>query len=352
GPRLFEDVPVLILSTMALDRKRFEAFLEQRLGLLPADLPEPVLDLIVPMLDFDPRRRPTAAEVMARCEDLGEAVAGDTLARWCRERPWPEGAMEPGALDGRLITEGTLTRSGVIASMDSADAITQRDGDGSPETSAASLALERPTGGAGPRLWLALGGVGVAVVVALLVVVGGVAGGWALGWFDGAPTAPTVGEGAAVEEVGEPVERVVETVEPAVVTEPGAGEPIVAGSGTNTEEATHQPPADAGTSEDPTTLPPAAVIPTEPAVVSPPAEPTPVTIRRRTGRVELEGTVVAQLVRDGERHALPADVPPGTYRIEGMFNGRDFEESGSITVEANATRTVVCRARMMLCNVK
>ncbi|MBW1877624.1 MAG: hypothetical protein JRJ84_04600, partial [Deltaproteobacteria bacterium] len=61
---------------------------------------------------------------------------------------------------------------------------------------------------------------------------------------------------------------------------------------------------------------------------------------------------VAQLVRDGERHALPADVPPGTYRIEGMFNGRDFEESGSITVEANATRTVVCRARMMLCNVK
>jgi serine/threonine protein kinase len=377
GPRLFEGVPVLILSTMALDGQRFETFREQRLGLLPADLPEPVVDLLVRMLDFDPRRRPTAAEVMTRCEELADAVAGDSLSRWCRERPWPEGAMEPGALDGRLITEGTITRSGVIASMDSADAITQREADGSPEVSAASLALDRPASGAGPRLWLALGGVGVAVVAALLVV-GGVAGGWALGWFDGAPTEPAADEGAAVIEVGEAGEpepvrdasEATEAVEPGAVAEPGAGEGEEDRSATTEAAPLSRPAAEVGaeptvgggTGEHSAPSEPSA--PAEGAAtagsspvegVGEPAAPppaAPVTIRRKAGRVELEGTVAAELISDGERYALPADVPPGTYVIHGMFNGRDYREGGSITVEADATHTVACSARMMRCTVK
>jgi len=259
--------------------------------------------------------------------------------------------MEEGALDGRLITEGTLTRSGVIAPVESADAITQREGDDAPEVSAASLALPRPAAGRGPRLWLALGAVGVAVAVAL-VAVAGVAGGWALGWFDAASPAP------AVLEVGSPEAA---PAEAGAAAGEGAAEPVgeEAPGAEPTSEPTALPSGPTATAGRPAPPPPTgegaetAVAPiAEPPVSAPPPEPAPVAIRRSTGHVALEGSVAAQLISEEERYALPADVPPGTYRIEAMFNGRDYDNGGEITVEADGTHTVLCRARMMRCTVK
>ncbi|MCB9689658.1 MAG: protein kinase [Alphaproteobacteria bacterium] len=104
GRRLFEGMTLKqIYGTMLLTRK-FNAHIEARFAEIPEDLDPSVRQLLAEMLSANADERPSAAEVARRCEDLVEALPGNTLKRWARQREWPLPLMTPGVLDGRELS--------------------------------------------------------------------------------------------------------------------------------------------------------------------------------------------------------------------------------------------------------
>ncbi len=109
GRRLYAGVGAMVQSTLALDRDRYEAFMEEQR--LPATVPESVVELVDECLRYAPEDRPTAAQLARRCEELADDIGGLSLRRWTREREWPTAAVVRGSLDGKVVTEGSLALS-------------------------------------------------------------------------------------------------------------------------------------------------------------------------------------------------------------------------------------------------
>lgn len=112
GERFFPKAHARRVGSLALERELFQAYLIERLALVPPDVPERAAQLLVEMLDYDHQARPTAEEVAARCDALADELSGPTLRRWCRETHWPAPRPETGALVGQELYEGSLQISG------------------------------------------------------------------------------------------------------------------------------------------------------------------------------------------------------------------------------------------------
>ncbi len=307
--RLHKDWPIPMLASLAVDRDHYEEHIVERLGLLPDDVPEELADLLCDMLAYIPEDRPTAGDLAAQCDLLADKVKGKTLARWCRDRAWGDGSGESGDLEGRTITEGTMSR---VAPPLPAPPV--------PE-------IEEPR--RRTRLLLA-GAAALFMMVAMgVVVVGGVGGAWGVGLFDP-----------------------VEPVESAEIVEPDP-EPVA-------EPTTEGP-------DDPEPVPEPAVEPPVPSPVEPPVEapgpaPAPVTVTKRepepevvaTSHVAQEGDsiVVVELKGAAGTFMLPADVPYGEYTVIAKYNGRDPHDAGSLTVVEGGDHAVSCIARMFRCETR
>lgn len=107
GHRYVERGDVRRLAALAADPAAHAAHLEARMALLGRGEGERarLLELLRALLDHDPARRPTAAELARACEDLVERLGGPRLRAWCRERAWPDPPARTGELTGRVLEE-------------------------------------------------------------------------------------------------------------------------------------------------------------------------------------------------------------------------------------------------------
>jgi serine/threonine protein kinase len=108
GERFYGSAVLRDVSQLALDERRYEAWLDQRIRALPTDLPRAIEELLVSMLDYDAQARPSERELAYRCEKLADGEAGPTLRMWSRDHTTLAGPQLDGALAGRTLTEGSL----------------------------------------------------------------------------------------------------------------------------------------------------------------------------------------------------------------------------------------------------
>lgn len=99
--RLF-DQPIAVLASLAIDRGRFEAFVNERVALVRDPR---IRDLVGRLLRFDPRSRPPAAQVARECFALADLLAGPTLGDFCRTRVWRAHETAAGDLVGRVLED-------------------------------------------------------------------------------------------------------------------------------------------------------------------------------------------------------------------------------------------------------
>lgn len=318
--KFFADLPIPVQTGLAVSPDRFAQHLEKQLRGLPSDLAPALRALVVSALTYDHTARPSAAEIASKCDELAEQAPGLSLSRWARARKWPEPGAADGPLQGRALTEGTMARTVGVDTL-----ATSR---------AAAPAPEAPPEG-GSRMGLALVG---AALVLLLVVGGGAAvvvlGGGVAAFVYAAPVDPSV---AAVP------------VDPAVADAP-------------VDELPADPIVEDAPPEEPPPEEPAPVVvaprstpraPVEPARVTPavvaPTIVAPVATTVHVG-FQPKGDVTASLVSDGRSIALPADLPPGAYKIEARFNGGEAVVLGAaVNVEAGAPLVVSCDAGFGRC---
>lgn len=109
--RLFHELPMRSLYNLAFSEERHGTWVRDALAYLPEVHPD-LRALLVDMLAFDPDRRPTAKQVVERCDALLPELPGDNLRRWARSHSWPEPGEYQGALEGRQLTESSFSWSG------------------------------------------------------------------------------------------------------------------------------------------------------------------------------------------------------------------------------------------------
>ncbi|MCB9685321.1 MAG: serine/threonine protein kinase [Alphaproteobacteria bacterium] len=109
GRRLFVDAVPVDMFRLAAEPVTYLAHLEEALAELPPSLDPELVDLVRRMLAHVAGQRPTASEVRLACDALAERLEGPPLRKWVRDREWPRAATIPGFLDGRTITEGTVS---------------------------------------------------------------------------------------------------------------------------------------------------------------------------------------------------------------------------------------------------
>ncbi|MBW1877869.1 MAG: serine/threonine protein kinase [Deltaproteobacteria bacterium] len=285
--RFFQDLTVKQQYRLAFEQAEYERFLQGRLERL-SGLPRPVCALVGELLRYDPEVRPTAYRVSRQCDDLVEMLGGATLRRWCQDRVWPQQETEYGPLDGRVITESTLTGH---QRTDETTWIPRSEGEA------------RATGGTSTRTFALIGAAGVALL-ALLVGVGVVCTG--LLW----PFSQDLAEVAPAEpEPPPPPPREDTAVEPVAAPEPSP--------------PPKPPPV------RPRTRP---VVPEpEPAIIAVTGSKTPV-------------------LRGGGTEWSPGEVPPGSYEIWVDF-GEGMRRYGTVVAEAGRTATVSCNPIRHECGV-
>lgn len=339
GRRLYDDLPVPMIVTLAIAADRYVAFLDKQLTSLQG-VPEPLLALLRDTLAYEPGDRIDAAALAARCEALADELPGASLARYCRERSWPDADGKGGELDGRVLTEGTMAR----------------------------IRVERaPSEPPRVRQWgpvVAFLALGTGVLGVFLAVLFGLAGGITLGigWWPGLwDSAPVAAEPMTSES-----QEVSASIEPETPSSPesaagGPGPEPLPREGIDGSPEPEPPVAAprAGTSSEPARSGPVKPVespsgeadaPNTPAPASPapPAGPD----RAATGRVVALGDAPAELDVNGERIAIPAEVPPGTWPVYARFHGRDAVRSGDITVRAGEQVSVSCISRMYRCDIQ
>ena len=318
--KFFADLPIPVQTGLAVSPDRFAQHLEKQLRRLPTDLPAPLRALVVSALTYDHAARPSAAEIAGKCDELAELAPGLSLSRWARARKWPEAGPADGPLQGRSLTEGTMTRSMASGTL------------------AGNRAVE-PVPEGRSRMGLALVGVGL---VGLLLIGGGasvvVLGGGLAAFLYAAPT-DSASVVAGVPDV-------------AIDEAPVEDAPVVAEAPASAEAPPDEAPPDEPPPEEPSPVevaepPPVAAVPVrhEPAPAAV-AKPAPVA----TARVvhvgfQPKGDVTASLVADDHSVALPGDVAPGVYKVQASFNGSDPVVLGmNVTIEAGSPLVVSCDA--------
>jgi serine/threonine-protein kinase len=110
--RYFHDMSLKQVYIFMLSSRKFMARLNDSVAELAGrDVPQPVLLLIQRMLNPDPEKRPSAAEVANICEDVAEELEGPALKRWCRKRDWPAPREIHGSLTNQTLVAGSFTTS-------------------------------------------------------------------------------------------------------------------------------------------------------------------------------------------------------------------------------------------------
>jgi serine/threonine protein kinase len=104
GAPFFTSSHIRTLSSMALEPSKYQRYLDERLHLVP----HPGLNaLLQDLLQFEAQRRPTAKELIQRCDELAEQCSGQTLGLWCHEQPWNDEENLGGTLEDTTL-EDTL----------------------------------------------------------------------------------------------------------------------------------------------------------------------------------------------------------------------------------------------------
>lgn len=327
GQRVF-DLPVTMLAAHAVDRARYDRFVEERFERVPADTDPDVTALARTMLDHDPARRPSAKSVEDRCEELADRLTDTTLQAWCRDRAWPVPSPTAGQLEGRVLTAGSMERP--VHTLDEPAA--PADGEPTPMPPRSRLAL-----------WLGglsvVGAAGLVGVIALSAV--GVAAGVVYVW----PAGPPVPVSAPVPAPS-PVPSPEPPAAPPPAPAPAPAPPPVAPSAPEPSPAPPKPtaqPAPAPPRPVPQPVPEAPrPTPAPPTVAAPAAPPT--------SSVTFEGAEAVRLQGGAGSFALPSRVPPGDYQIVATFPGRTPAPQGSVVVAAGSSVHIVCNGRMFTCS--
>ncbi len=106
GKRLFKGGDLRAQVALAGDDGMHDAFMRKRIDALS---PSPTLRaLLLAVLAYDPRLRPSSAKMAALCDDLADAQPGANLRQWCRRWEWPPEDHAPGPLTGRTIVEAAV----------------------------------------------------------------------------------------------------------------------------------------------------------------------------------------------------------------------------------------------------
>ncbi len=115
GRRYFVDPVPVDMFKLAADPHAYATHLELAFAELPPGIHPELLALVRRMLAHAASERPTASEVRDACDALASRLPGPTLRNWAREREWPKVLTVPGFLDGKTITEGTLSSTELLA---------------------------------------------------------------------------------------------------------------------------------------------------------------------------------------------------------------------------------------------
>jgi len=107
GRRFYAGASVRDIGALSMDERGFAAYRDRR-GEGLAQTPEPLRRLVLDMLSFEARHRPSAAEVVERCDELAEVAGGPNLRSYCRNRPSRPPIHIEGSLVGRTLCEGRL----------------------------------------------------------------------------------------------------------------------------------------------------------------------------------------------------------------------------------------------------
>lgn len=315
GRRFHADLAVPQIAGLAIAPERYEDWLAERLRAL-AGVEPVIVDLVRAMLDYAPERRPVASEVATRCDQLLDAVRGESLSTWARRHGWHEATHFAGELEGRVLTEGALAPS--------------------PEPTPRA---RRPR-----ATRAAVGAVLMAVILSAPFALGRLpAPSWIL-----EPTPVPVSARPPEAGFGTPPPS-----RPVVPRERRMPDPVV--PETADPDLPDPPP---GTADPPPRALPEAKAPAPPAPAPAPAErpapadplpEAPATARLLTGRVDLTGDASEVHLRGpGGLHRVPGEIPEGEYEVLAVFAGREVH-AGQLVVRAGGVHQLSCAGRMFRC---
>jgi len=108
GERFHTSTRLAEVTSLALDYRKYELYVEARLSKLPGSVPALVADLVGDMVAYDPSDRPQAAKLVALCEQLQDGVGGSSLRAWAAERSWPERVGRDAPFVGQTLTESLI----------------------------------------------------------------------------------------------------------------------------------------------------------------------------------------------------------------------------------------------------
>lgn len=303
GQRLFADVPVLMMTTLAVDEGRFDAFLAERFELLPADVDPVAQVLLLRCLAFAPHKRPRPSDLALSLEMAADVLNGRSLATWCRKRSWVVRTQMDGELQGRTLTDGTLSRE-------------------VPPARASRL-------GARAAIGLSVV-VAAAAAAAGLVAVVLVAQPWS-----GAEPVPEPATAAAPVVVAQPDEARDTASAPVAPPELAAAPPAVPPPRRTAPEARAAEPSE----------PP-------PAPDAAPA-PAPAPAAADTVMVSVTGDVaVVSLERGGEVVRLPGRASPGTWSVVAYFDGAAGVDAGTVVIRPGADAAIHCITKFSRCQIR
>ncbi|NCG18188.1 MAG: protein kinase [Rhodobacterales bacterium] len=110
GEKLYVRLNGPRILALALDEPSFAKHLERRKLALREGTDPRVVALMEDCLSHAPEDRPTASELIGRCDELTDVLPGPSLGSWARARDWPVEGAEDGPMVGKSYSD-TLSLS-------------------------------------------------------------------------------------------------------------------------------------------------------------------------------------------------------------------------------------------------
>jgi len=117
GRRYHEDAVPIDMVRLAASADAYAQHRAQAFESLDLTIPDDIVMLLHEMLSHAAAERPTAADVAARCEEIGGRLGGPSLKRWARQRHWPPPELVPSPYDGRMLSDGTVSSGSIGTSF-------------------------------------------------------------------------------------------------------------------------------------------------------------------------------------------------------------------------------------------
>jgi serine/threonine protein kinase len=327
GERLFADCTLRDVYSLVLDPERHAAHLRDRFAAL-GPVPPRVLELLRDLLDYDAGKRPTASEVVDRCEALVERLDGPRLRAWCQDRSWPTISEQSGMLTGRILDPSPIgpSEDGPTVRDDTRYDTTTLDRTQPLDFPSGTVDREVHLPEPRPRTRFGLvarrPGCGRASPSFAVLVVASASGLVAVAAF---------GVGGSAERAPLPA--------PTPVAELDGGDVIQVGRSERSAPNALWLPGGPRTAPDPLPVGSSEPAPVAPAPVAAPA----------LGQVIDAGKLPFTL-RSGYQRTSPGSVPEGTWRIEVDF-GSGVVDAGELTVRAGQVVRIRCKQLTQVCEV-